>query len=98
MAVKQVCNTLRIVVVALVACTCALGQYGGPGGGTGGTGSGGTYNPSGKSYGHGAIIGGVAAGAGAGALFLFMHHRHAAYRRPARCRIRKKEQGTIGSR
>ena len=76
MSVQQLSKIVRIGVVTLAACTCAFAQYGG---GTGGTTSGGTYNPSGKSYGNGAAIGGaVAAGAGAGALLLFMHHRHSA--------------------
>jgi hypothetical protein len=40
---------------------------------------GGTYTPGSKSYGHGALIGGIAGGAaGAGALFLLLHHRHSA--------------------
>ncbi|MGH9499871.1 MAG: hypothetical protein ACRD3L_12095 [Terriglobales bacterium] len=61
----------RLAVVLLTACGCALAQYGGGGAGT----NGGTYTP-GKSYGHGALIGGIAAGAGAGALFLALHDRH----------------------
>ncbi len=40
--------------------------------------TGGPYTPGSKSYGHGALIGGIAAGAGAGALFLALHHRHSA--------------------
>lgn len=73
---KHFSKILSIVVITMTACTCAFAQYGG---GTGSAASGGTYNPSGKSYGNGAAIGGaVAAGAGAGALLLFLHHRHAA--------------------
>lgn len=70
----QVWKTVRVLIVALTVSGCAVAQYGG-GGGTGG--SGGTYTPGSRSYGHGAIIGGVAAGAGAGVLFLVLHHRHA---------------------
>jgi hypothetical protein len=68
----------KIVGVLLVACTCAFAQYGGGGtGGMGGGTTGGTYTPGSKSYGHGALIGGIAGGAGgAGALLLLMHHRH----------------------
>ena len=65
-------KTARLAMVLLTTCGCALAQYGG---GTTGATNGGTYTP-GKSYGHGALIGGVAAGAGAGALFLALHHRH----------------------
>jgi len=72
---RQLSKLCRLAVITLAGCTCAVAQYGG---GTGSTANGGTYNPSGKSYGNGAAIGGaVAAGAGAGALLLFMHHRHA---------------------
>jgi hypothetical protein len=72
MASKYVSKAARIAMVLLTACGCALAQYGG--GAAGGM-NGGTYTP-GKSYGHGALIGGIAAGAGAGALFLALHHRH----------------------
>lgn len=75
---KRVWKAMRILAVALAASGCAIAQYGGGGGGMGGSGgSGGTYTPGSRSYGHGAVIGGVAAGAGAGALFLILHHRHA---------------------
>jgi len=75
MNTRYVCKAVRMGVVLLAACGCAFAQYGGGMGGSGGT-SGGTYTPGSKSYGHGALIGGVAAGAGAGALLLVMHHRH----------------------
>jgi hypothetical protein len=71
-------KAIRMAVVVLAACGCALAQYGGGGtGGTGGTGTGGTYTPGSKSYGNGAAIGaGVGAAAGAGILFLVLHNRH----------------------
>lgn len=65
----------RIAIVLLTACGCALAQYGGGTGSMGGT-AGGPYTPGSKSYGHGALIGGIAAGAGVGVLFLALHHRH----------------------
>jgi uncharacterized membrane protein len=76
---KSISRILRSAVVIIAASGCALAQYG-PGGGTGGGTSGGTYNPGSRSYGHGALIGGiVAGGAGAGVLLLALHHhRHAA--------------------
>lgn len=71
-----ICKAARIAMVLLTACGCALAQYGG--GAAGGGMNGGGYTPGSKSYGHGALIGGIAAGAGAGVLFLALHHRHAA--------------------
>jgi len=77
MTSKHIGKAARIAVVLLASCGCALAQYGGGGtGATGGT-TGGTYTPGSRSYGNGALIGGlVAAGAGAGVLFLVLHHRH----------------------
>jgi hypothetical protein len=77
MTSTYICKAARITVVLLAACGCAFAQYGGGTTGMGGT-SGGTYTPGSKSYGHGALIGGIAAGAGAGVLFLALHHRHSA--------------------
>ena len=79
MTSTQLSKAFRVVIVAFATCACALAQYGG--GGTGGTGGPGgtTYTPGSKSYGHGALIGGIVGGAaGAGALFLIVHHRHGA--------------------
>jgi hypothetical protein len=72
----NIAKVVRTALVVMAACGCAFAQYGGGGGGTGGGTGNGTYTPGSRSYGHGAIIGGIAAGAGAGALFLFLHHRH----------------------
>jgi hypothetical protein len=69
-------KTFCILIVALVMSSCALAQYGGGGMGTTPA-SGGTYNPSSRSYGHGAAIGaGVGAGAGAALLLFGLRHRH----------------------
>jgi len=71
----------KLVGVALLAsCGCAFAQYGnGTGTGTTGATTGGTYTPGSRSYGHGALIGGIAGGAaGAGILYYALHHRHAA--------------------
>lgn len=74
MTSRHLCKAVGVVVLA--ASSCAFAQYGG-GGGMGGTTSGGTYSPTGKSYGNGAAIGGAVGGAaGVGALLLYMHHRH----------------------
>lgn len=76
---NSIARVLRLMMAVVLASTCALAQYGGGGGmGGGGSTSGGTYNRS-RSYGHGALIGGIVGGAGAGALLLALHHhRHAA--------------------
>jgi hypothetical protein len=71
----NISKTLRALVLVVVGCSCALAQYGG-GGGSGSGGTGGTYSPGSRSYGHGALIGGIAGGAGAGALILVLRHRH----------------------
>ena len=78
MVTKFGCKAVRTAVVLLAVCGCAFAQYGGGGGMGGGGTNNGTYTPGSKSYGHGALIGGVAAGAGAGALFLLLHERHKA--------------------
>lgn len=65
----------KIVGVLVVACSCALAQYGG--GGMGGGATGGSYTPGSKSYGNGAAIGAaVGSAAGAGVLLVVLHHRH----------------------
>lgn len=74
MTASYICKAVRLAVVIVTACGCAFAQYGGGMGNMGGTG--GTYTPGSRSYGHGALIGGIAAGAGAGVLFLALHHRH----------------------
>ena len=74
---KLVSQGFRVAAVIFTACGLALAQYGGGTGGSGG--GGGTYTPGSRSYGHGAAIAGIAAGAaGAGLLFYALHHRHAA--------------------
>ncbi len=68
----QLWKLVRVLLVALTACSCAFAQYGGGGGGTG---SGGSPSTS-RSYGHGAAIGAaVGAGAAATVLFMALHHR-----------------------
>lgn len=65
----------RLAGILLIS-TAAFAQYGGGGTvGTMGTPTSGTYNPSGRSYSHGAAIGaGVGAAAvGAGAIYLMTH-------------------------
>jgi hypothetical protein len=72
----QLCKSIRILLVSLTACGCALAQYGGGGGMGGGTTGTGGYSSTSHSYGHGAVIGAVAgAGAGATILYLALHHR-----------------------
>ena len=73
---NSISRILRLVMVVVIASASALAQYGGGGGGMGGSGGTGTYRPGSRSYGHGALIGGIAGGAGAGALILALHHRH----------------------
>lgn len=71
---KVVSHGFRVAAVIFTACSCALAQYGGGSGATGGT-----YSPGSRSYGHGAVIAGIAGGAvGAGLLVYALHHRHAA--------------------
>jgi hypothetical protein len=69
-------QVVRLAGVLLLS-TAAFAQYGGGGtvGGMGTPTSSGTYNPAGRSYGHGAAIGaGVGAAAiGAGAIYLMTH-------------------------
>lgn len=74
MSKTQLWKAIRLLLVVMTVCGCALAQvYGG--GGMGGTGAGGASST--PSYGHGAAIGAaVGAGAGATALFLVLHHRH----------------------
>lgn len=73
---RWVGRVTRLAGVLLLS-TAAFAQYGGGGtAGSMGTPTSGTYNPTGRSYGHGAAIGaGVGAAAiGAGAVY-FMTHR-----------------------
>jgi len=74
MSKTQLWKAIRLLLVVMTVCGCALAQvYGG--GGMGGTGAGGASST--PSYGHGAAIGAaVGAGAGATVLFLVLHHRH----------------------
>ena len=72
-------RTVRLLTVVVAASGIALAQYGG-GGGSGMGSGGGTYSPGSRSYGHGALIGGIVGGA-AGATVLALairHHHHAA--------------------